>query len=85
MLLVPEAGLGQSNKGHCDVPRFEALVRDNTSTPADLTIMEDHTTMVLLELCWWSNALCLTRTELCELDPTSNDQPPSGEEALVPL
>ena len=45
--------MGQSNKGHCDVPRFEALVRDNTSTPADLNIMEDHTTKVLLELYGW--------------------------------
>ena len=71
MLLVPEAGLGQNNKGHCDVPRFGALVRDNTSTPADLTIMEDHTTMVLLELYWWLRM--------------NSIEPPSGEEALVLL
>ena len=48
--MVPEAGLGTSTMRHCDVPRFGALVRDKTPTPADVTMSNNSTTMVLLEL-----------------------------------
>ena len=48
--MVPKAGLGTSTMRHCDVPRFGALVRDKTPTPADLTVSNNSATMVLLEL-----------------------------------
>ena len=48
--MVPETGLGTNTMRHYDVPRFRALVRDKTPTPADLTVINISTTMVLLEL-----------------------------------
>ena len=34
--MVPESGLGTSTVRHHNVPRFGALRRDNTPTPAEL-------------------------------------------------
>ena len=34
--MVPETRLGTFTMRHCDVPRFGALRRDNTPTPAEL-------------------------------------------------
>ena len=48
--MVPEAGLGIGTMRHCDVPRFRALMRDKTPTPADVTMSNNSATMVLLEL-----------------------------------
>ena len=50
MPIVPEAGLGTCTMRHCDVPRFGALVRDKTPTPADMSMSNNSATMVLLEL-----------------------------------
>ena len=36
--MVLETRVGTSTVRHCDVPRFRALVRDKTPTPADLTM-----------------------------------------------
>src|SRR3954471_12616362 len=38
MSMVPEAGMGIITMRHHDVPRFGALRRDNTPSPADLTM-----------------------------------------------
>ena len=46
-------GIGDTHNGHCDVPRFRALVRDNTPTPADLTIWK-----ITLQWCSWSCIWC---------------------------
>src|SRR4051812_24771983 len=38
MSMVPETRLGTSTVKHHDVPRFGALLRDKTPTPAELTM-----------------------------------------------
>src|SRR3954470_19712721 len=38
MSMVPETRLGTSTVKHRDVPRFGALLRDKTPTPAELTM-----------------------------------------------
>src|SRR3954469_15187779 len=38
MSMVPQARLGRNTGTHHDVPRFGALRRDNTPSPAELTI-----------------------------------------------
>ena len=39
--MVPETGLGSSTVRHHDVPRFGALRRDNTPTPACLLYINE--------------------------------------------
>src|SRR4051812_5957810 len=41
-LMVPEARMGTSTMRHCDVPRFGALRRDNTPSPAEPTISNNY-------------------------------------------
>ena len=42
-------GIGDMhNEGHCDVPRFTALVRDNTLTPSCVTMSNNCATMCSL-------------------------------------
>src|SRR3954470_13439557 len=42
MSMVPEARMGTSIVRHCDVPRFGALRRDNTPSPAEPTISNNY-------------------------------------------